>query len=122
MPTKDDIPDMDKLAEYRHLIKELLTHYAELINRRPRPDRETEVIFDEERDHYLLVTIGWAEQRRVRGTTVYVRLRNGKFWIEEDWLENGIATDLLKAGVPKEDIVLAFQPPEIRLLTEFAVA
>ena len=113
---------MDKLAEYRRLIKQLLTHYAELINRRPKPDRETEVVFDEERDHYMLVTIGWSDQRRVRGTTVYVRLRNDKFWIEEDWLENGIATDLLKAGVPKEDIVLAFQPPEMRPLTEFAVA
>lgn len=113
---------MDKLTHYRSLIKELLTQYAELINRRPKPDRDTEVIFDEERDHYMLVTVGWTEQRRVRGTTVYVRLRNDKFWIEEDWLENGIATDLLKAGVPKEDIVLAFQPPEMRPLTEFAVA
>lgn len=113
---------MDKLTHYRHLIKELLTQYAEVISRRPGPDRETEVIFDEERDHYLLVTIGWKKQRRVRGTTIYVRLRNNKFWIEEDWLENGITPDLVKAGVPKEDIVLAFQPPEIRPLTEFAVA
>ena len=68
------------------------------------------------------MTVGWAEQRRIRGTTVYVRIRNDKFWIEEDWLENGITTDLLNAGVPKEDIVLAFQPPEMRPLTEFAVA
>jgi hypothetical protein len=50
---------MDKLAEYRHLIKKLLTHYAELINHRPKPNQETEVIFDEERDHYLLVTISF---------------------------------------------------------------
>ncbi len=112
---------MDKLAEYRHLIKQLLTHYAELINRHPKPGKETEVIFDEERDHYMLVTTGWSDGRRIRGTTVYVRIRNSKFWIEEDWLENGIATDLLKAGVPKEDIVLAFHPPEMRPLTEFAV-
>ncbi len=113
---------MDNLAEYRNLIKQLLSHYAELINRRPKPDRETGVVFDEERGHYMLITVGWSEQRRIRGTTVYVRLRNGKFWIEEDWLENGIATDLLAAGVPKEDIVLAFHPPETRPMTEFAVA
>jgi hypothetical protein len=92
------------------------------MNRRPRPGKETEVVFDEERDHYMLITVGWAGQHRIRGTTVYVRLRNGKFWIEEDWLEQGIATDLLQAGIPKENIVLAFQPPEMRPLTEFAVA
>jgi hypothetical protein len=113
---------MDKLAEYRYLIKKLLSYYAELINRRPKPDQETEVVFDEERDHYMLVTTGWSGDRRIRGTTVYVRLRDEKFWIEEDWLENGIATDLVEAGVPKEDIVLAFHPPEMRPLTEFAVA
>jgi hypothetical protein len=36
--------------------------------------------------------------------------------------EDGIATDLLEAGVPKEDIVLAFHAPEMRPYTEFAVA
>jgi hypothetical protein len=113
---------MDKLAEYRRIIKEVLTRYVELFNRRPKPDRETEVVFDEERDHYMLVNTGWDGQRRIRGTTVYVRIRNGKFWIEEDWLEEGIATDLLEAGIPNEDIVLAFHPPETRFLTEFAVA
>jgi hypothetical protein len=43
--------------------------------------------------------------------TVYVRIRDRKFWIEEDWTEDGIATDLVRAGVPKEDIVLAFHEP-----------
>jgi hypothetical protein len=32
-----------------------------------------------------------------------------------------IAAELLKAGVPREDIVLCFQPPDMRPLTEFAV-
>ncbi|GAK55246.1 XisI protein-like protein [Candidatus Vecturithrix granuli] len=100
----------------------MLTRYAELLNRRPKPGKETELVFDEERDHYMLISVGWSGQHRVRGTTVYVRLQNSKFWIEEDWLEHGITPDLLQAGVPKEDIVLAFQPPEVLPLTEFAVA
>jgi hypothetical protein len=54
--------------------------------------------------------------------TVYVRLRDGKFWVEEDWTEEGIATALLTAGVPKEDIVLAFHEPKMRQYTDFAVA
>lgn len=113
---------MDKLTKYREIIKGALTKYADLINRNPRPGKETEVVFDEERDHYMLVNTGWSDKERFRGTTVYVRIRNDKFWIEEDWLEYGIATDLLEAGVPNEDIVLGFQSPERRPYTEFAVA
>lgn len=113
---------MDKLTNYRTLVKRLLTDWQALISRQPAPGVETVCVFDEERDHYLLLNLGWSQRRRVRGTTLYVRLHNGKFWIEEDWTEDGIATHLVKAGVPKEDIVLAFHPPEMRPLTEFAVA
>ena len=70
----------------------------------------------------MLFVIGWSVQGRVRGATLYVRLRNGKFWVEEDWTEDGIATELVEAGVPKEDIVLAFHHPDRRSYTEFAVA
>ncbi|MEZ4861109.1 MAG: element excision factor XisI family protein [Caldilineaceae bacterium] len=51
-----------------------------------------------------------------------MRLHNDKFYIEVDGTEQGIATDLLEAGVPKEDIVLAFHHPAMRPYTEFAVA
>ena len=82
---------------------------------------DTELVFDEVRDHYMLFRVGWEQRRRVDGPTLYIRLRNNKFWIEVDWTEDGIATDLLAAGVPHEDIVLAFHPPEKRPFTEFAV-
>ena len=36
--------------------------------------------------------------------------------------EEGLANQLVKAGVPREDIVLAFQHPSTRKLTDFAVA
>jgi hypothetical protein len=111
-----------KLGKYRSLIKQILSRYAELVNRRPKPDKETFVVFDEERDHYFLHSIGWENSHRIWTTTAYVRIRDGKFWIEIDWTEEGIATDLLEAGVPKEDIVLAFHHPSMRPYTEFAVA
>jgi hypothetical protein len=52
----------------------------------------------------------------------YLRLTNGKIWIEEDWTKEGIAHELVLEGVPHEDIVLAFDPPFVRHLTEFATA
>jgi hypothetical protein len=53
---------------------------------------------------------------------LFARIHNGKIWIEEDNTEEGLASLLVEAGVPKEDIVLAFHPPELRDLTEYAVA
>jgi hypothetical protein len=111
---------MDKLTGYRHLIKRILTEYVELCRRQPKADVETLLIMDEERGHYLWLKLGWEQGRRVKYITVYVRLRDGKFWIEEDWTEDGIATDLVREGVPREDIVLAFHEPEMRKYTEFA--
>ena len=45
-----------------------------------------------------------------------------KIWIEEDWTEEGVATYFLEHGVPNQDIVLGFQPPQMREYTEFAAA
>ena len=53
---------------------------------------------------------------------VYIRIEQSKIWIEEDWTKQGIANELLEAGVPPEDIVLSFQHPIKRPLTEFATA
>jgi XisI protein len=113
---------MDSLKERRELIKQLLTKYATLINRTPHAGQEVEVAFDEIHDHYFLTTLGWQRDHRIKGNIVHIRLRNGKIWIEEDGLEQGIATDLLEAGISKQEIVLAFHPPTMRPLTEFAVA
>lgn len=113
---------MDKLTEYPQLIKRILAEYVELSNRHPNPDIETFLIIDEEKSHYIWMNLGWQNRERISGMTVYVRIRDSKFWVEEDWTENGIATDLIREGVPKEDIVLAFHEPKMRQYTEFAVA
>lgn len=113
---------MDKLTEYPKLIKRILAEYIELCNRRSRPDIETFMIVDDAKGHYIWMNLGWQNGERFAGMTVYVRIRDSKFWIEEDWTEEGIATDLVRAGVPKEDIVLAFHEPKMRHYTNFAVA
>ncbi len=43
-------------------------------------------------------------------------------WIEKDNTEDGVALEVVQAGVPKSHIVLAFRSPEVRKLTEFAVS
>ena len=116
---------MDKLNQYCNVIKKILTDYEQLASQTPNPDGVDSILaFDEHRDQYLWFQTGWHNDHKVRGITVYVRIKNEKIYIEEDWTEEGIATELLREGegVPKEDIVLAFHDPESRKFTEFAVA
>lgn len=115
---------MDKSVIYRELIKKVLKEYETLFNTpSPLPDQvDDHALFDEKHDRYMLFRTGWWEKQRINSATLYIRLHNNKIYIEEDWTEDGIATDLLQAGVPREDIVLAFHPPEMRQYTEFAAS
>jgi len=113
---------MDQLTHYRCLIKQFLQERAELMHAHPISGLETLCFFDEERDHYLVLTIGWQNKQRVQYITLLARIRDGKIWIEEDGTEEGLANLLVATGVPKEDIALAFNPPELRHLTHYAVA
>ena len=113
---------MDKLTRYRTLIKQFLSEQADLMRSHPVVGLETICILDENSDQYMLLNVGWENDQRTRYTTLHVRIHNDKIWIEEDWTEEGITRALVEAGVPKEEIVLAFQSPEMRPLTDYAVA
>jgi hypothetical protein len=111
---------MDKSTYYPALIQRILTGYVELTNLHSRSDIEQFLIVDEAKAHYIWMNLGWQKGDRVTGMTVCVRIRDHKFWIEEDLTEDGIANDLVQAGVPPEDIVLAFHEPKMRQYTDFA--
>jgi len=113
---------MADLTHYQNLIKPFMNTFAEIANSQPTPDTEMVVIFDDQHKQYMLLNMGWTKNGHLHHTTLHVYLREGKFWIEEDWTENGFANYLLEQGVSNEEIVLAFQPPEMRPLTDFAVA
>lgn len=113
---------MGDLQLMRNAIKAGLERYAEIFNQNQPQGMETFTAFDEKNDHYFLHELGWDGDERIWNTPIYVRIRQNKAWIEVDWTEEGIATDLLAAGIPKQQIVLAFYPLEMRQHSEFAVA
>jgi hypothetical protein len=112
---------MDRISEYRSIMQQVLQDYYQLYQRSENPNFETMLLCDESQAQYLLMRLGWEGDRRVNHTVIHLRLRDGKIWIEEDNTEDGVATDLLAAGVPHEAIVLAFHPPRLRQHTEFAI-
>lgn len=113
---------MDQLNHYQTIIKKILTEYHKISSQFPDPDLEEVLIFDYERGHYIWLNIGWKDGEKVNAMSVYVRLKNNKIYIEEDWTEEGIANELIREGVPKEEIVLAFYSPEHRKFTDCAIA
>jgi hypothetical protein len=111
---------MDKLEGYRHSIKSVFNDYAAIPY--AHGDLQCEAVFDEVRDRYLLVTVGWDRDNYVHFTLAHIDVADGKLWTQCDRTEEGIADELVAAGVPKEDIVLGFKSERMRQDTEFAVA
>lgn len=111
---------MDKLDRYRTIIEKVLAdHRGDL---KDYPEFRTKTIFDRQSDSYLLLREGWDNSRRVHAVIVHLEIIDGKIWVQEDWIESGITAELEEAGVPKSDIVLGFQPPNVRPYTEYAAA
>ena len=111
---------MDRLAEYRKIIRELIQTYAQY--QPAKGDVQIEVIFDESNDHYELIYSGWNGPYRIHGSVLHLDIREGKIWIQHDGTERGVAEELVEAGIPHQQIVLAFKSPELRHHTDFAVA
>jgi alpha-D-ribose 1-methylphosphonate 5-triphosphate synthase subunit PhnL len=51
-----------------------------------------------------------------------IAIKDGKIWIQHNMTEIDLAQELVRLGVPKEDIVLGFHSPFMRQFTEYAVS
>ncbi len=112
---------MDSLKEqYREIIEKVLKEYVDFLGN--DEEVEVELVFDRERDRYLLVETGWQDGYRIYGTLLHIDIIDQKLWIQHDGTEEGVAVDLVTAGIPKEQIVLGFRTLEQRKHTEFAVS
>jgi hypothetical protein len=110
---------MDRLARYREIIRRVLDKYAAW---KPSSDQVTsEVIYDPAHDHFELKYLGWDGRRRIHNTVFHLDIIDGKIWVQHDSTDRPIALELVRAGVPRSDIVLGFHPADLRQHTEFAV-
>ncbi len=113
--------DTGTLNHWRQTIKRILSELAAI----PFPEvvnLSCRTVFDENSDNYLVIIEGWKGVQRLHGVLVHLAIRDDKIWIQLDGTEQGVAADLLAAGIPREKIVLGFKSPQSRPHTGFAVA
>jgi XisI protein len=97
---------MDTILTYRNIIKQLILRYAQL--KPSHGNIRLDPVFDEANDRYALMQVGWDKQRRIRGNLIYLTIQNERVFIEYDGTETGITDELVAAGIPRDNIVLAF--------------
>ncbi|NJR73751.1 MAG: XisI protein [Scytonema sp. CRU_2_7] len=112
---------MDSLTtQYRDVLEKILKDYADFLGNDDQV--QVELVFDQQRDRYLLVETGWQNGYRIYGTLLHIDIINNTLWIQHDGTEEGIAGELVVAGIPKDHIVLGFKSLEERKHTEFAIS
>jgi XisI protein len=109
---------MDRLDQYRGIIISTLRNIAEELE--STDGVETIVLIDRDQEHYQILRIGWEADERIFDTLIHIRLRNTTVWVELNTLPIRIGEQLVAAGIPRDRIVLGFQPPALRHLTRFA--
>jgi len=108
---------MDPLDICRNIICQKLSDYAEIPY--AYGEIKTMTVFDKDNDSYLLLTVGWQDDRRIHGCLIHIDIIGDKLWIQRDGTEYGIAEELADAGIPRENIVLGFHPSDVRKYTDY---
>lgn len=112
---------MDKLKKYQTAIINFLETYATERYGEDPSNLETQVIKDLSGQHFQLIRVGWDNDRHIYFTAFHIDIKNEKIWVRINNTEEMIADELIKRGIAKSEIVLAFHPPSLRKYTEFAV-
>src|SRR4051812_46914064 len=110
---------MEKIVRYQAIPVQLIEQEAR--DRSTLSGIEVCQICNDIHQHYQLLYLGWQGIQRIFAPVIHLRIHNGKIWVEHDGTEEGVTEKLLAAGVPRDEIVLAFYSPQKRPYTEFAV-
>lgn len=111
---------MEIIDTLRAAIRAVFTEWEKL----PRIPSDWKIISvqDVQHDRYTLQSVSFAKDRYDTRLLAYMEIRDDKIWILTDNTEEGIASELVSAGIAKDHIVLGFYSSQMRELGAFAVA
>jgi hypothetical protein len=103
----------EKLKNYEQIIIETLQEYAAMFNQQG-DGLEAKVIIDQAGGHYQLLNAGWRKDEYQFYIIFHFDIIDGKVWVQENRTDILIAQELTERGIPKSEIVLGLQLPELR--------
>jgi len=98
---------MDQLNKYRQIVCEFLEDFAS-------NDPQDNLVFDLQRDRYLVIHNQWRGEYRIYGCAIHLDIIDSQIWIQHNSTEIFIHQELIQRGVSPEDIILGFRSPSIR--------
>lgn len=98
---------MDRVNKYRQIVRDFLENFA-------ADDPEAQLIFDEQRDRYLVIHNGWRSDHCIYGCAMQLDLVEGKVWTQHNSTEIAIDRELIQRGIASQNIVLGFRSPSVR--------
>ena len=111
---------MDRTGEFRVIARRVFEEIEAMMP--SEGDVHTELVCDDIHGHYQLGQVGWEGDRRVDDVYLHVDVYQGKVWVQHDGTSLRLAEMLVREGIPRDSIVLAFHRPDLRIYTDFAVA
>lgn len=108
---------MDRLAKYRQILAATVNRHAAF--QPANGEITTHAVCDAANGEYMTVDVGWNEKgRRVYDVVLHFRLQNGTVFVERDNTDAEVVNELLKAGIRREDVVLAFNAVPYQKLSD----
>ncbi len=112
---------MEKIELYKKIIQEELA-YHQSHKAANAPELSRHLVVNDDKTEFILLDVGWFNMRYISDIIFHIGIVKNKVWIHNDYTDIGIADYLVKGGIPKSEIVLAFLPKYAQELSEFAVA
>lgn len=88
---------MDRVIRDREIVCQFLEAFA-------HDDPEAELVFDLDRDRYLVLHSGWRGESRIYGCAMQLNLIDGKVWIQQNSTEVDLYRELVALGIEAKDI------------------
>jgi len=99
---------MDRVNEYRKIIQDFLADFI------AQNDSNAQLVFDQERDRYLVMHNEWRNNYRIYGCAMQLDIIDGQIWIQQNNTEIYVDRELIQQGVAPKDIIFGFRSPSIR--------
>jgi len=101
---------MENKINYENCVKKLLSEYSNY-----KTDwSDIELIFDDTRKHYLIVRVGWYNQKRIHSCLIHINICGDNIVIQENNTENLLDKELINMGISEDKIIFGFLPPEVQ--------